>query len=310
MRRLSTTGTCTPPSGSTRATLVAALVLGAGVYILLRADSGHTVASQRFASRPEFDVWTWIYAAYAAAAASVGFATFPAFKALSQATGRRATVTAVATCVAIATLAVVFNPDELSAYSPLWLQYDRVAIANLACLAFAIPSLSGLLLIHTHTITVRRQTVPCAAEGRAAMVVVEPLWLRTALQRFLVSFGVLISIGVTAVGALRGALVADGVPADKIPPTIIIAYGAAITGLAALLFVPTYVSWQGLVFDLRDQLHPIPENGLPSHDWHQGRSDFDALLSARLTPGSIFAAAFGILAPLASSLVTVLLGVR
>src|SRR6266540_4604268 len=39
--------------------------------------SGHTAASRRFAARPEFDVWTWAYAAYAAAAAAVGLATLP-----------------------------------------------------------------------------------------------------------------------------------------------------------------------------------------------------------------------------------------
>lgn len=84
--------------------------------------------------RSEFDVWTWIYAAYAAAA--VGFAMFPASRTLSQATGRRVTVRAVAVCTIIVALAVLFNPDELSARSPLWLQYDRIAVANVACLVF------------------------------------------------------------------------------------------------------------------------------------------------------------------------------
>ncbi len=145
------------------------------------------------------------------------------------------------------------------------------------------------------------------AAERAGGVVVELLWLRAALQRFLVSFGVLISSGVLATGALRGALLADGVSADVIPGISLLTYGAFFTALAALIFVPAYVAWQGQVVDLKDNLYPVPENGLPSRDWHQARSDFDNLLSARSSAGSVFAAAFGVLAPLAGGLVTALI---
>jgi len=133
------------------------------------------------------------------------------------------------------------------------------------------------------------------------------LWLRAALQRFLVSFGVLVSAGVLAAGALRGALLADGVSADAIPAISLLTYGGFLTAMTALIFVPAYVTWQGQVLDLRDKLYPVPQNGLPSRDWYQARSDFDTLLSARSSPASVFTAAFGVLAPLAGSLVTALM---
>jgi hypothetical protein len=297
----------TPPSGSGRASLLAALALAGTILLLLQLGSGHTAASRRFAARPEFDVWTWAYAAYAAAAGAVGLATLPAFRLLGQATGRRATIWAVATWPVVGLLITIFGPRVLTAHSPLWLQFGRVTVANVVCGIFVTPSFAGLLLVQTRLSALRRETPPKVAVDRAGVVVVELLWLRAALQRFLIGFGVLISAGVLAAGALRGALLADGVSADVIPVIGILTYGGFFTGLAALLFVPAYVAWQGQVVDLRDKLYPVPENGLPSRDWHQARSDFDTLLSARSSAGSVFTAAFGILAPLAGSLVTALI---
>lgn len=308
MRRLQADDTSVPPSGSGRASLLAALALAGTILLLLRLGSGHTAASRRFAARPEFVVWTWAYAAYAAAAAAVGLATWPAFRLLSQAAGRRATIWAVAAGPVVGLLIWKFGPHSLRAPSPLWMHYQRVTVANAICGIFIIPSFAGLLLVQTRLSALRRETPSKVAADRAGGVIVELLWLRTALQRFLVSFGVLISAGLLGIGALRGALLADGVSAADIPGIDILTYGAFLSALAALLFVPAYVAWQGQVVDLRDKLHPVPDNGLPSRDWHLARSDFDTLLSARPSAGSVFTAAFGILAPLAGSLVTALIG--
>jgi hypothetical protein len=307
VRRLQADDTSTPPSGSGGASLLAALALAGTILLLLRLGSGHTAESRHFAALPQFDVWTWAYAAYAAAAAAVGLATLPAFRLLSQATGRRATIWAVATAPVVGLLIWIFGPRSLPAPSPLWMHYQRVTVANAICGIFIIPSFAGLLLVQTRLSALRRETPSKVAADRAGGVIVELLWLRAALQRFLVSFGVLISAGLLGIGALRGALLAGGVSAADIPGIDILAYGAFLSALAALLFVPAYVAWQGQVVDLRDKLYPVPDNGLPSRDWHQARSDFDTLLSARSSAGSVFTAAFGILAPLASSLVTALI---
>jgi hypothetical protein len=307
VRRLQADDTSIPPSGSGRASLIAALALAATTLLLLRLGSGHTAESQRFAALPEFRVWTWAYAAYAAAAAAVGLATLPAFRLLGQAAGRPATIWAVAAWAVVGLLITIFGPRALPAHSPLWLQSERVTAANLVCGIFVTPSFAGLLLVQTRLSALRRETPSRVAADRAGGVVVELLWLRAALQRFLVSFGVLISSGLLATGALRGALLADGVSADVIPGISLLTYGAFFTALAALIFVPAYVAWQGQVVHLKDNLYPVPENGLPSRDWHQARSDFDNLLSARSSAGSVFAAAFGVLAPLAGGLVTALI---
>jgi hypothetical protein len=300
----------TPPAGSGRATLLAAMFLAALILVMLRAGSGHTAESLRFSMRPEFRAWTWTYAAYAASAVTVGLATFPPFRDLATRTGRRETIVAVTTWALAVVLITLFEPGELSAHSPLWLQYVRVKAGNMICGVFSLPVVAGLLLIHKRLCALRREIPPKLAESQAGAVIVELLWLRAALLRFLVGFGVLISVGVLAVGVLRGALLADGVPVDQIPLISLLVYGAYYTGLAGLLFIPAYVAWQGQVLDLRDSLYPVPLDGRPSREWHQNRGDFDTLLSAKATPGSLFTAAFGLLAPLGSSVVAALAGIH
>lgn len=82
-----------------------------------------------------------------------------------------------------------------------------------------------------------------------------------------------------------------------------------LTALTALIFVPAYVAWQERVSDLRDTLHPVPEDGRPTHDWIQSRDDLDTLLVARASGGRVLVTAFGVLAPLTASVVSGLLPV-
>lgn len=296
-----------PSSGSGRASLLAALALAGTTMLLLWLGSGHTAASLRFAGHPEFGVWTWVFAVEVAAAAVVGIGTLPAFRLLGQATGRRAVIRAVGIWLVVGLLITMFGSAPLASHSPLWLHFARVTIATVVVGIFITPSFVGLLLMQTRLSALGREIPSEVASDRAGRVVVELLWLRATMQRFLVSFAVVISGAVLAAGALRGALLADGAPAEDLPVVAVLIYGGFFTVLSALIFVPAYVAWQERVVDLRDQLHPVPENGLPPHDWYQARSDFDTLLSAHSGAGSVLTAAFGILAPLAGSLVTTLI---
>jgi hypothetical protein len=80
-----------------------------------------------------------------------------------------------------------------------------------------------------------------------------------------------------------------------------------LTAITALIFVPAYVAWQERASELRDTLHPVPEDGRPAHDWFQARDDLDALLATRASAGRVLATAFGVLAPLLASVVSALL---
>ncbi len=106
--------------------------------------------------------------------------------------------------------------------------------------------------------------------------------------------------------ALRLAVLAFD-PAVNVPILRLLTFGGVNTALIALIFVPAYVAWQERVSELRDGLHPVPEDGRPAHDWFQARNDFDALLTAKASAGQVLGTAFSLLAPLTATVVSALL---
>jgi hypothetical protein len=299
-------GESTPPSGSGVACLLVALAAAGSGMLLLRLGSGHTPASQRFADLPEFDTWSGMVTVWLAAASAIGVAAWPAFRALAQATGRRAVIEVLGLWIAIGLLLIV-QPRTVSAEASLWLAQLRLSVLSVAAGILCSPTFFGLVLAQMRLRTLRRGTLTEVAEGGAGSVVIELLWLRTALLRFLTGFAVIVTGATLGAGALRAVILADGVAPGQAPVTATLAYGATLTALSALIFVPSYLAWLDTVTYLRDQLFPLPANGMPSHDWSQGRSDFETMLSARSSAASVFAAAFGILAPLAGSLLAALI---
>jgi hypothetical protein len=288
------------------AALLVALAVAVAGTLLLRVDSRHTLASRHFVDSPEFGIWTGVVTALLAAAAAIGVAAWPAFRTLARATGRRAVIGAFGIWLAVGLVNEV-APGGLADEAHLWGAKFRVDLVGVAVGVLIIPVFFGMVLAQTRLRTLRRGMLTEVAEGRAGSVVVELLWLRTALLRFLTGFAVIVTGATLAAGALRAVILADDLAPAKAPANEVLAYGGFLTALSALIFVPAYLAWQNAVAYLRDQLFPFPANGMPSHDWSQGRSDFDTMLSARSSAGSVFTAAFGILAPLAGGLLTALI---
>jgi hypothetical protein len=243
-----------------------------------------------------------------AAAVGAGIAMWPAFRYLCKVTGRRAAVGAVVVWLVLGLLILVFGPRALPAGGgfPLWLLFQRVAAAHMVVGVFLSTSFAGILLVQARLSALGRETLTTAAK-RAGQIVLELLWLRKTLKQFLASFGLVISGAVLAAGALRVALLADGGSPARFPVTAILTYGGFFTALTALIFIPAYLAWQDQVGRLRDQLYPVPEDGLSPHDWYESRSDFDTLMSARTSAGTILNSAFGIVAPLAGSFLSTLI---
>jgi hypothetical protein len=136
------------PAASGRVSLLATLACAGATLLLLRLGSGHTRASQRFAALPQFDVWIWIYAAEVGTAATLGIASFPAFRLLAQTTGRRATVRALAVWPTLGVLVLLFGPSAVG-HIPLWLGAGRTIAVNVIAGVFITPSFAGLLLVQT-----------------------------------------------------------------------------------------------------------------------------------------------------------------
>jgi hypothetical protein len=294
------------PAASGGAPLLAALAASGATLLLLRLGSGHTQASRRFAALPQFDVWVWIYAAEVGIAAALGIASFPAFLLLARATGRRAATLAVAAWPVLGLLVLLFGPHAVGNV-PLWLADGRSTGVNVIAGLFITPSFAGLLLVQTRLSALAQETASAVNDGKAGWLVVELAWLRAAMLRFLTTFGTAITVGLLALGALRDAVLADGTPAVHVPTLRLLTFGGVLTAITALIFAPAYVAWQERASELRDALHPVPEDGRPAHDWFQARDDLDALLATRASAGRVLATAFGVLAPLMASVVSALL---
>jgi len=168
-----------------------------------------------------------VAAAEFAAASAAAIAMWPAFRALVRATGRRATVGAVAAWLAVGLLLTPGTRRiENVGDSSLWLIDARLAVANAAVGLLLIPTFAGLVLAQARLRAVRGGAPSEVTSGKAGALIVELLWLRTALHRFLISFAVVISGSVMAAGAYRAVLLADGLPPDKLPVVGILTYGA------------------------------------------------------------------------------------
>jgi hypothetical protein len=276
-------------------------------FLLLQFGSGHTPSSRSFAALPAFDTWVWAYAAEVGATVAIGTATLPVFRVLAGQAGRRTTTAMGLAWLAFGVLLAVFGPRAIDEANPLWLGTARFLILNALTWVFITPSFAGLLLVQVRQSALAEDIASAVDDGEAGHLIVELLWLRAAMRRFLLAFATAITGGVLALGALRGALLAHGTPASDLPVLRLLTYGGVFTVTTALIFVPAYIAWQERVFALRDALHPIPEDGRPTPDWFEVRDSFDTLLAARVSAGRVLTASFGVLAPFAGSVVSALL---
>ncbi|MET9793620.1 hypothetical protein [Streptomyces canus] len=256
---------------------------------------------------PAFDTWVWAYAAEVGATVAIGTATLPVFSELAKQAGRRTTILMGFAWLVFGVLIALFGPRALNEDNPLWLGTARFLILNALTWVCITPSFAGLLLVQVRQSALAEELASAVDDGKAGPIIIELLWLRAAMRRFLLAFATAITGGVLALGALRGALLAHGTPASDLPVLRLLTYGGVFTVTAALIFVPAYIAWQERVFALRDALHPIPDDGRPTPEWFEARDRFDTLLAARVSAGRVLTAAFGVLAPLAGSVVAALL---
>jgi hypothetical protein len=128
---------------------------------------------------------------------------------------------------------------------------------------------------------------------------------RAFLQQLLLAAGLIIGAATLATGALRLAVLAARPDAD-FPPAYPLLYGSLFTTVLAFVYVPAYLSVQRLGTSLVDACWPVPRTK-PDKDWHDNRQSASTALGLTVSVKDSFQAGAAILAPLATSLVTVLL---
>jgi hypothetical protein len=173
-------------------------------------------------------------------------------------------------------------------------------------LVAAAPAVLGLWLVYA-----RLRVIAEVLKGdlplvrRADEVLADLLGCRQTLSTCLAVLSLLVTAALIDTGGLRRALLRHGLPDQRFPAELVLLYGAFFTLVTLLIYVPAYVTWRSRAHDFTDAVYPLPPDARPEEDWSTGRTRLIQLLGADAPVSKNLTAAFGILAPLATSVLSV-----
>jgi hypothetical protein len=131
------------------------------------------------------------------------------------------------------------------------------------------------------------------------------------MKRFLGLAGATIGLAVLAAGALQKALVPQFVPASRLPSSWVVQYGAGLTAVLFLIYLPAHLSLRRLCADLRETWYPTVGMPRPTDDefddWLDGRRRLDGLTQFDMTLSQQLQAAVFVLTPLLSGIISSLI---
>jgi hypothetical protein len=136
------------------------------------------------------------------------------------------------------------------------------------------------------------------------------LALRANLHDVLNATAAVIGMLIIVSAALRGAVLAAGVPAAKFPSDYIIYFGASYSALLAFAYAPAYRAFRDVGTVLRDRLHPLPAVAAESWaSWCGDRKALEALLELDVVGTKSIKTGLALATPLIVSAAGVLIGV-
>jgi hypothetical protein len=189
--------------------------------------------------------------------------------------------------------------------SPLGQQQLKIGILTGAAFSISALAIAGIWLagIGFHRI---------AGERRADIQAVEHfLDLRTRLNRFLATVGIMVGLATLASGALRNAVLAlndPKKPTFNFDPQYVLMYGFLLSGLLGIAFAPSYLAMRNAGARLRDLAYPLPAPGDPTFtSMVKERGAFEDYLQTNVSASASFRAGVAIVTPLASSLLALLI---
>lgn len=284
--------------------LTAVTGLGAftGLAFLVR-----TIVAPRGAGAFEFGVWSALVAGSAVVFALLFFQALPLATGWRAAgvRGRGPVLCYVAFAVAIMAFLWAGGGGPLAQFRPAAvLPVSRVLV--LLALVAAAPTVLGLWLVNTRLRRISEAlTAPTDPPTRADAVLADLIDCRRATGVCLTVLATIVTVAVVDSGAQRKAFLATGIPPEKFPPEWVLLYGALFTAISLLLYVPTYVTWRSRCMLFVDQCYPLPADARPTAEWAEGRTRLISALGAEVTVAKSLTAAFGLLAPLAVSVLSV-----
>jgi hypothetical protein len=145
-----------------------------------------------------------------------------------------------------------------------------------------------------------------------APVIRRYLALRGELQRLLVLLGTGVGLGTLSTGALRNAAVAAKPGSESLyRPELVLLLGIFLSATTALIYVPVYLKLAQVGGQIRDRMiPPDPPDIGELVGWQERRKAAGELLQLQASPLESLQAGFVILAPLASSILAVLVPSR
>jgi hypothetical protein len=189
--------------------------------------------------------------------------------------------------------------------SPLRWQHLRVVALTLLGLLAISPGLMTVFEITrraTEKANRLSESPPIRAPDRA--MASEVLRMRKDLSQILFTLVAVIGIATLTTGALRNAALA--VPnAPRLPTLYPLLYGALLTGILALMFVPAHWATDRYAQAVLDSVCPLPRRQ-PTPEWFSGYANLSAHLRIGSGAADALKDASAILAPLVASVLTAL----
>ena len=123
----------------------------------------------------------------------------------------------------------------------------------------------------------------------------------------------MVTLATLAKGALRQAYLATGGNPSAFPSEFVLLQGAYFTGLLALVYLPTFTILAALGADLVESAYPVTAPNLDWDNlsrWQANRKSLEEILQLQSGAVDNLRASVSILAPVATSVITVLLGTK
>jgi hypothetical protein len=165
-------------------------------------------------------------------------------------------------------------------------------LTMIAAVAIGIPALTGIFEVRVASqASLRPHVRDLNGDGY--------LSLRDNLQGFLRIAGASIALGTLATGGLRQAVLANGAQPSSFPADIVLQFGALLTILLSLAYVPAFVSLRTAGRALVERLLPMPDlGGAAWFDWDSKRKTLNEFLQLDQSMFDRLQASLFILAPL------------
>ena len=275
-----------------------------GVAIILYPIVGLSNETQEFIKKPEFLIYLLLKCAQIAFFAIIAIPLYKSVIQLKKYFAGNKLEIAISLVLLLILLSTL--PAGTSYYIPFLYELPlphlaiKVLIFSVSWLFICLLAATGVWLVYTGLRSSFKNIKP---EEEYIQLY---LRFREYLQQFLWIMGMMLGLIILAVGAMNRLHIAMG---RDYPLLFVLAYGASLTVILTLVYVPVYVSLVSVGRQVCDTFFKMPS--IYSKSWtdvYSKRKKLEELLQLGITAGQNLRATVAILIPLLSGIISTLLG--